>query len=62
MGRALCTKTLTTLRCKKARIFTAIEEKYLTLDQETEADSTRIKAKYGITMSHLNAERRRADD
>jgi len=46
-------------RCKKARNFADTEEKYLTPDEETEADRTSRKANKQNVTSRFNAELRR---
>jgi len=48
--------SLTTSRNKKAPNFADIEEKYLTPDEEGEAERTRIKANKRKAMSRFNEE------
>jgi hypothetical protein len=56
-------KELDNLRPKKARTVTDVEEKYLTPDEETEAEPARRKANKRVAVSRFNAElRRQADD
>jgi hypothetical protein len=50
------TTSLTTSRSKKAPTFADIEEKCLTPDEESEAESTRRKANKRKTMSRFNEE------